>query len=216
MASNFTIRKLSQHDISSIEDLLNHQDMLFGLPKRDDTNSAFLSALKYRLSEEPQSIALFGCFFETQLIAMAGGIFAGRLPLWTLCYVHVRKGISEYLQTTGAVIDALIDHAESLCIYNFDFAIALRPICGYDPTVLSSRLTRLSKKSKRYHFYTEAVIEKNTQALYEYHWIMLGQTIHNTDMLIRNAELKEEFRTDLVKKIQNAAKAKEVQDLHNR
>lgn len=215
MFPNFTVRKLAKNDLTLIEDMLNHQDMLFGLPKRDDTNSAFLSALEYRLTKEPQSIALFGVLLSNQLIAMAGGIFAGRLPLWTLCYVHVRKGTSHYLQTTGKAIDALIEYAEGLNIYNFDFAIALRPIQGYDPTALSSRLTRLSEKAKRYHFYTEAIVEKNTQAHYEYHWIMLGQKVHQTDMLIRNAELKEEFRVDFVKKIQSAAKCTDVQDLHS-
>lgn len=199
------IRRLSSKELPLIADLLENQTNLFKLPKKPQTNEQYLSAINYRLLEESQHTIIYGAFLGNRLMAMAGGLFGKKTPVWTLSYVHTRKeGVHNFRKTTGKVIDALIEYAENKGIFRFEFVCALRQILTYNPQESSSRLTRISERSKRYNYYTEAHVAKNAKPEFEYHWLLLGQQLQEMDMLIRVGELKEEFRTNIVQKIYSA------------
>lgn len=215
------IKKLSVEDLPAIEDLLENQDSLFHMPKRNDTNAQFLSAIHYRFTQIPNSLVIYGMFQNETLLTMAGGIFGTNMPIWTLCYLHNRKdGSRHYLTTLGKLIDAVVLYAEEKGFYRFDFAAAIRNIMTYDPECLSSRLTRISAMTKRYDFYNDAVIKKNEKPEFEHHWLLLGQRLQNVDMLIRTAELKQEYRAQVNQKIKSsegtrhAKKSYSVRQIH--
>lgn len=198
------LRKLNFEDLPQIEDLLNDQHRLFRMQKKVDSNKKYLAAIQYRFQHTPEQFILYGLFINKRLMAMAGGLFGRKMSIWTLCYMHARQSDNNlYRQTTGRVIDALIEDAESRQIYRFDYATALRPI-NYRPELHYSRLNRFSEKAKRYEYYTEALIPKHTRPTYEYQWWLLGGCEQDIDMVIRTAELREEHRIEMLEKVLTA------------
>ncbi len=205
------LRQLSLEDIPAIEDLLKHQARLFQMQKKEGMNKQYIDSLKHRLANDTEhtSLRIYGVFFDHTLVAVAGGFFGIKMPLWTLAYMHSRKeGHLNYRETTGRIIDKLIELAESKNIYRFDYATGLRSILTYDPHNFPSRLIKLSDKAKRYRFYTDAVIPKNTKPQYEYHWFLMSQQTHEIDMIIRVGELKDEYKTEIIKRIAQSEKNK--------
>ena len=202
-----TLRRLYIEDMAFIEDLFHSQTRMFQMPKREDTNKYYIAAIKHRLQHDTEhtTLHLYGTFLEQKLIAMGGGFFGLKMPLWSLSYLHTRKEAhASYRLTTGKIVDTLIDYAESQGIYRFDYVTGMRSMLTYDPKNFPSRLTKISEKSKRYQYYTDAIIEKNTRPKYDYHWFHLGQQTLDIDMIVRVAELKEEYRQEVIKKILNS------------
>ncbi len=205
------IRRLSVSDLPLIKDLLQHQHRFFQMAKNKEMNAQFIEALKHRLLNDTEhtSLHLYGAFFDEQLAAIAGGFFGVKMPLWSLTYMHARQDAHiHFRKTTGKIIDTLIDHAEANGIYRFDYATALRSILTYNEANFPSRLVKISEKAKRYQYYTDALIPKNTKPQYEYHWFLMGQRTHDIDILIRVGELKEEYRTEVTQKIKSSERNK--------
>ena len=201
---NTDLRKLHSEDLPQIQDLLNDQHRLFRRPKKEGSNERYFSAIRYRLSQPPEHFVLYGLFMNGVLMSIAAGLFGRKMPIWTLCYMHARQSDNNlYCQTTGQVVDAVIEEAESRGIYRFDYITALRQI-NYIPEKHYSRLSRFSEKAKRYEYFTEALIPKNTRPAYEYQWWMLGEREPEMDMVIRTAELREEYRTEMLEKVREA------------
>lgn len=202
-SKNYILKRMNIDDLPAVQDLIESQTILCHSPKREDSDRKCLDAIQYRLENDtPQtSLKLYGVFDEQRLMAMGGGFYGKFMPTWSFAYLRARpEALGRYRLTTGRIIDALIEYAESQGIYRFDYTTGVRSAISNDPLNYSSLLTRISEKAKRYEFYNEAIIEKNTRPRYDYHWFLMGQELQDVDMLMRVAELKNEFRDQVLKK----------------
>lgn len=200
MTLSRSIKILNIDDLLLIESLLLNQTHVFAWPKKSDTNKKYLWDISNWLKSQTEHsfLRLYGIIENNELIAMSGGFFGKKMPIWTLAYVHIRQGhSSKYRTTSGALINSLIEYAEGQNIYRFNYATGLRNFLVYNPHKNISRISKISSMAKRYDYFIDAVIKKNTKPTFDYHWLLMGQQLHDMDMMIRSAELKFEFRPKL-------------------
>lgn len=195
-----TARTLNKLDLNEISNLLSKSSKLMKSQREENFNEKLLLFIENVLFAQGGEHNVVGYFKENRLIAMASAFTWSATSCWTLMNVHSDPGVGlkESKVALGSCLDFLLELQEAKGIYTFLFLCVIRGKLVYDPKNYSSLLVKFSNGLKRYNFYSEHVIAANTKPMLENYWNVMGKRTYPRDLLIRRAELREEFRTKVL------------------
>lgn len=168
--------------------------------REENFNENLLSFIENVLFTRGSEHNVIGYFKDSRLIAMASAFTWSATSCWTLMNVYSDPdlGLKESKEALGSCLDHLLELQEAKDIYSFLFLCVIRGKLIYDPKNYTSLLVKFSNGLKRYNFYSEHVIAANTKPALDNYWNVMGKRTYPNDLLIRRAELKEEFRTKIL------------------